>query len=315
MNTLTTKVSQKIAQKIEESKKKKYIVYKNDLKYRINRNLDKSRIEWDNDDVKRLFDTDLDTLDYRIQECVTNNYEVLDLEGLDLKQIPQLNDAIYTKLSFLSLANNKITELNNLGLFKNLKVLDCLNNQIEEINNLPDTLEELNCRSNKVKQLILPKNILRVDCAFNELSVIGFNNTTQLKSIICSHNKLTYIPDIQSIEKLICCYNIINKLGKYPSIEILDCRCNKLDAILEYKTLRELYCSSNDILSISSLPALVLLDIIDTKITKVPFSEKLKELTCNVDTVKISNKFNVGTIEQFKTNYYIFTFTPQSLKD
>ena len=123
-----------------------YIVYKNDLKHRKNRNIDKNKIEWHNDEVAQLFTEDLDTVEYRITECKHEGNTLLDLNGLDLSHFPILPTNLLSSVKYLFVTGNHIRSLSID--FIHLEVLDVSYNKLESLPILPPTLIELCCRGN-----------------------------------------------------------------------------------------------------------------------------------------------------------------------
>ena len=53
---------------------KSYTVYKNDLKFRKHRNINKSLSLFSDDDAEQHYDIDMDTIQYRLEEAKNNNY-------------------------------------------------------------------------------------------------------------------------------------------------------------------------------------------------------------------------------------------------
>ena len=73
---------------------------KNDLKYKSNRNLDENQIIWSSPKVENMFHTtNLDTIQYRIDECIEEKYITLDLKHLNLNKLPVLPNKITAKIN------------------------------------------------------------------------------------------------------------------------------------------------------------------------------------------------------------------------
>src|ERR1700744_3334982 len=106
----------------------KYIVYENDLKYKTMRDLDVDRIIWNNEIVQKMFrEENLDTLQYRLNECEKKNYEYVDLKQLNLTQFPLL-DKQYKQIKHLFLGDNKLEKIPCLIDFNKLETLEITHN-------------------------------------------------------------------------------------------------------------------------------------------------------------------------------------------
>src|SRR5579883_1016480 len=82
----------------------------------------------------------------RLNECIRNNYALLDLRRLKLTELPKLPD--------------------------NIQILYCDNNCLSHLpENLPDSLTIINCGNNKLTNLPnkLPKSLKKLYCGINEL--------------------------------------------------------------------------------------------------------------------------------------------------
>ena len=66
-----------------KSRDKQYPVYRNDIKFKKFRNIDPSMAIW-NDDVKHdYYNKDTDSVSYRIEECIREKSEMIDLSHMD----------------------------------------------------------------------------------------------------------------------------------------------------------------------------------------------------------------------------------------
>lgn len=269
---------------------KKYEIYHNDLKYKKNRELDSSKIDW-NDHLKYLFENiDLDSLDYRLYECKRTNMCNLDLTNMDLIEFPKLPDEYREKIKCLFISENDLVYIPDLTSFRNLEILEISNNNINSIEALPPSLLELTCRFNKLSKLPDCPNIIRIDCSNNEISEIP--NYSSLKSLVCANNKISQINTSQNMEKLICSGNTINYIGNLPKIKYLDCSDNKIIKLEDYKNLHDLICNNNNMSDVIAYDQLKYLEIFGTGITVIPFMNNLKELLCEKTShITISKKY------------------------
>jgi Leucine-rich repeat (LRR) protein len=112
---------------------KKYIIYENDLKFREHRNLNINKIDWSQNDIKHLFNTNYDSFEYRLYEFKKNKEEYLDLELMKITDIIFLCNDKYLNLRYLFLSNNNLSGIIDLSKMKNLEILDCNHNKIEKL--------------------------------------------------------------------------------------------------------------------------------------------------------------------------------------
>jgi hypothetical protein len=120
--------------------------------------------------------------------------------------------------AYINLTNYKLTELPDLSRFINLQWLNCSDNQLTNINLNSTTLSALVCCDNNIKN-------------------ISVNNLPNLRSLYCSNNQLTFLPQMPNLESLICQYNQLYFLPELQNIEQLSCEgnpiymCNRNDDI------------------------------------------------------------------------------------
>lgn len=273
--------------------KEEYIIYKNDLKYKKDRNLITSKIIWDNN-LRYFYDNvNLDSLEYRLYECKKNGMNNLDLNNMDLIEVPDIPNEYKEKIKCLFIAENDIEILPDLTDFKQLEILEIGNNNLYEIGKLPKTLIEFSCRFNKINCLPSPSeclNLERIDCTSNQ--IIEIPKYPKLKCLVCSYNQISIIPNLENLEKLVCNNNIINHIEQCHNIKYLDCSMNKLMKLNKYDSLVDLICSYNNISELNPYEKVKYLEIFHTDIKEIPFMNNLQELYCEKDMVrKISKKY------------------------
>ena len=138
------------------NKNEPYVVYKNDLKYRKHRDLDKKKIIFNDDETERMYDMDLDSVEYRFEECVQSNCITLDLKCMELTDdtFPVIPHNIVQNAKYVFLSENNLTKIpSQISTFKNIDVLDMSYNNIQNISMLPSTLLELCIRDNPLTQI------------------------------------------------------------------------------------------------------------------------------------------------------------------
>jgi hypothetical protein len=163
-------------------------------------------------------------------EKYTNNDDIINIE---------LNN--YRILSFLN--------------YNNLTDLNCSYNQLIELNNLPDSLLYLNCRQNKIKNIILPPNLKTFECTYNQIERLKMPDS--LEEVYCASNEIKNIIHISKNLKYFNCFD--NNIKVFPSlpdnlIELIVSK-NKIKKLpLLNEKLKILRCGACDILKIDYLP-------------------------------------------------------------
>lgn len=295
--------------KIPKFNEHHYTIYKNDLKYKSIRNLDPTRITWESDDIKKLYyNTNLDSMEYRLKECEMNDYEYLDLGYMDLTHINDVPIRIAKKIKFLFLNNNNLSGLINLSSFVDLEVIDVSYNKIETII-VPPNLKELCCKHNVVKHLDLTPNLKILDCSFNKIFKIP-QSLPNLEILHCDNNLLEELPSFLNLKTLTCKNNKINKLGDYQNLVYLDCSYNKIINIGFYYKLKDCICKNNKLNCFPVLSELVYLEIFNNnKIDLLDYMPNLKELYCDLDgIINISTNYKVLSSQIYNNKYHVVTF-------
>jgi hypothetical protein len=301
-------------EKEKEIKSGNYIVYENDLKYKSLRELDPKCITWDSESVeKQFYEENLDTLNYRINECIKNNYLFLDLKHLELSKLPTLSNDIYSRIKHLFLADNNLTIIPDLDIFTALETLELSHNKITKINKLPKTLVELTCKHNKLTSLNISgklRRLKKLDCSHNELVSLNDSNLSTLEILICEHTKLTGLPYLENIKKIICNNNKITDIKSYPNLLYIDCKYNNIRSIESCNKLIDLICSyNNDLTILPNLINIKYIEIINTDITTIEYYDTLYELFCGITQIKnISNKYKVSSAQTHKNKLLLLKF-------
>jgi len=278
----------------------KYIVYDNDLKYKMSRKIDPSRALWDTEDYKR----DHDSLEYRMSECKKNNYLYLDLSNMGLKNIPNLDDK-YKNIKYLFINNNKLSSCEDIMHFKLLEVLDVSHNRLTHIEMLPNTLHELVCCDNEIIDIVGHKNLLRLDCSNNKINM--FHSYDNLKLLICDNNKVEKLQQYNKLAKLICNNNPLHTLGNQPSVNYLDCSNTLLKELGdEYDNLKTLICNNTNIRVLPNKLNIIILEIVNTKINQLEYYKTLKNFVFNnTDGLNIDTKYNVTTCRKQHNIFHV----------
>ena len=289
-----------------------YMVYENDLKFRHKQNINPSRAIWDTEDVKTNFSNiKHDSLEYRIDECIKNNYMYLDLSHLNLDMVPNLekhkNYINIKKIKFLFLNDNNLTNIgDNLSQFLNLEVLDVSNNKITHISAISSTLIELACHNNFIDNLPCHDKLERLDCSHNK--IILLNSYKKLRKLHCEFNDLDAIISYPNLHWLDCSNNHkLKNISPLVALTYLDCSNTNLCGLLfGFPSLGYLLCSGTNINEIDKSIKLKVLEIVSTKIDKLPFISTLRDLTYKTsDKLSISTKYHIINHHEQEKNTYI----------
>jgi len=273
---------------------KKYVIYQNDLKHRNMTKLDINKIDWNQNDIRHLYNINHDTLEYRFKESEKDNYQHIDLTNLNLINLPKQLDSniFYNNLLHLFISNNNIKGKLNLSNFKKLESIDIDNNDIDEII-LPESLKELSISNNKLKYIKCNKNLIRIKCSNNLLEKIDLNNNLEI--CVFDNNKLTIL-DMRKLnlcEKIIIYNNPLQNLLTPSSLKYLDLSETLISELYDCDNL--LHLVANKCINLKNLPKyknIEFIEIIETPIEKLYFYEKYKLILIQLNITKnISKKY------------------------
>ena len=281
----------------------KYIVYKNDLKYKTNRELDETKIKWSSPEVKKMYhDIDLDTVKYRIDECIEENYITLDFKHLNLDKLPILPNKIIKSVKYLFLGDNNFCEFPDLTEWTNLEMVELNHNKIKNINHLPFSLIELCIKDNLLENIQFNNNckIERLDVRQNKLQTIIIPPSIKILDIAQNEIHMC-INNLPNIEKILCGNNHIKQINNCPSLNYLDCRSNPIINIDGCNNIEHLICSNTLLDKIPKCPYIKTIECFYTKISELPYYEHLYELMCENNQIKkISSKYIVVSADTYK---------------
>jgi len=293
------------------SSEEKYVVYKNDLKFKNLRNIDPKKSIWDTEDVHdHYYNTDLDVLKYRLRECRKSKFTYLDLSHLGITEFPKLKKWKYydelKNLKFLFLNNNKLTICDEaLKKFTKLEVLDISTNQIKEITFFPKSLIEFVCHNNNLKRIPSHDNLKKLDCSSNKITEL--HSHQNLKDLICDHNRLEKIISYNNITRLVCSYNPLLTINTLNNATHLDCSNTKMSGrINDMPSLTHFICNFTKIDDISNLTTLQCLETLGGSITKIPYIDTLKDLLYrDTQDIILASKYKIIEHVKEHDNSYI----------
>ena len=161
-----------------------------------------------------------------------------------------------------------ITNLKGIENFTKLSSLECQLNLLTNLDVSKNTaLTHLNCISNRLTSLVLPKSITRLKCGENQLTSLDVSNNTALTYLSCDNNELTSLDlsNNTALDTLSCGANKLTTLdvSKNTALKYLECSGNELTSFVvsNHTALHTLYCNKNKLvtLDVSNNPALEML--------------------------------------------------------
>ncbi len=277
----------------------KYIVYENDLKYKNFSNLDKSKIIFNDESVKKKFESNINqnTLELRFNDCKKENYLVLDLKYMDLKELPEFPDYLYSDLRELYLGNNNLDDscLDKINKFKKLQVIELSYNKFKNLISLPNTLVELVATHNEIS--ILPQNLDYVSVINVDSNLIrSVPSYPELTILNCDNNKVAKLGEYPKLKKLLCANNRLTEIINYPKLSYLDANTNQITKIKNCSLIRDLLISNNPLTELpSNFEKIKYLDLINTKISNLVYYKTLEELIANKNQIdKLDSNYKLS---------------------
>ncbi|HCL5294427.1 TPA: hypothetical protein N2G43_004190 [Salmonella enterica] len=204
----------------------------------------------------------------RLCACLADQESMLDLGGLNLRNLPILPACIST----LNVSNNNLSALPDLP--EGIRDLTCAGNMLTSLPSLPSTLEMLDCSQNRLPELQdLPPTLTALNCSKNMLMRLPHLPDT-LQSLNCSGNVITVLPELSdNLQILVCSGNRLDVLPDLPaSLQTLDCAGNDLIGFpFMPGSLQTLNCSNNELTGLPPFPdSLLNLDIAHNELCSLP---------------------------------------------
>lgn len=204
----------------------------------------------------------------RLCACLADQESMLDLGGLNLRNLPVLPACIST----LNVSNNNLSTLPDLP--EGIRDLTCAGNMLTSLPSLPPTLELLDCSQNRLPELQdLPPTLTALNCSKNMLGRLPHLPDT-LQSLNCLGNVITVLPELSdNLQILVCSGNRLEVLPDLPaSLQTLDCAGNGLIGFpFMPGSLQTLNCSYNELTGLPPFPdSLLNLDIAHNRLCSLP---------------------------------------------
>lgn len=283
-----------------------YPVYRNDIKFKNLRNINPSRAVWDDDVKNDYYNKNTDFIDYRIEECIREKSEMIDISHMDSdcfvlllshKLFPKIKD----KIQHIFAKDCNLKKVPNLDCFTSLLTLDLSCNKISSLPKLPETLEELIINDNRISEITheLP-NLLRFNGADNVIN--KFNYPKNIERIHLKNNPITYIVKLDKLYFLDISTTKITKLYPLQNLKYLDMTFTNIDILPEMYSLQILLCNDSYLTDITALKDLNTIDMIRTKIKYIPYFKSLQKIVYEKGAVfGISNQYK-GKLKHIKQN-------------
>ncbi|MGB3916661.1 MAG: leucine-rich repeat domain-containing protein [Thiothrix litoralis] len=206
----------------------------------------------------------------RIENCCHNRASMLDLQGIDLTEIPEQVSKLEW-LENLQAAGNHISDLSVLSYLPQLQKLNFAGNKVNDLNALEyvPQLKELSCVNNGIRNLD------------------GLRYVPLLQDFFCWNNQINSLESLVYVPRLLglmCGQNQISNLAplKYvPLLQRLICQANQisdLSPLISLKQLQALDCRSNRISDLSVLSNLMQLLTLDCRFNQIKSLQPIHDL-------------------------------------
>lgn len=273
---------------------KKYVIYQNDLKFRNNRNLDDTKIDWNQNNIKHLYNINHDTLEYRIKESDENNNNEIDLRELKLINIPnEIKTSKFINISHLFLSNNNLSDFIDISIFKNLISVDLDNNNIKKIK-LPNELKECSINNNELISLELNKKLIRLRASNNKLKNITLLDNLEIVELDNNQLKNINIDNLKSLEKLIIFSNPLDTINvsnnNLSYLDISETNITQLN--LSDNIVSVVANSCKNLKEITKSKSLKNLELINSPVDKLYYYDNFELIILQLNTTKnVSKKY------------------------
>lgn len=290
----------------DSRKNNPYPVYRNDIKFKKLRNIDPKRAVW-HDDVKNDYYTkDTDSIDYRIEECIREKSEMIDLSHMDENCLValfshKLFPSIRGKIQHLFAKDCGLREIPKLDCLISLLTLDLSCNKLKSLPDLPTSLEELIINDNRIAEINneLP-HLLRFNGDDNIIS--KFNYPKNIERIHLKGNPISYIIRLDALYFLDIAKTNIIQLYPLPNLKYLDVSFTNVKTLPMMDSLQVLVCNDSTLMDITSLKNLHTLDMVRSKVVYIPYFKDLQKIVYERGDVFGISKQYAGKLKHIKHN-------------
>ena len=284
MNQQTMKRHNLLNNEQIEERKKKYIVYRNDLKNRKYNKINPDKAIWSEEGLKDIYENvDTDSVTYRIDECRQENFDYIDLSHLDQAKVNEFFASQFYKenkerILHLFISSCDMEYLPNIRDMKNLETLEVSNNKLTKLTKLPHSLVELVASNNKLTKINSKlRNVKRLDVSFNELSkLVDMRSATYIN---ISGNKFKkFVSVCPRAEELNVSKNPLTEIShkSLPLLEKLNISYTNIENVEKFTNLVFLTGTMSKLKMFKKLDRIHTIDIAETKISKIPYQPSLE---------------------------------------
>lgn len=286
-----------------------YHVYRNDIRYGKIRNIDPKRAIW-TDDVKHdYYNKNVDAIDYRIEECRKEKYELLDLSHMDSDCFDLLFshgkfNTIRNRVQHLFAEDCGLNELPDLNMFRSLLTLNVSKNKLKYLGKLPETLEELVVNNNKLTSVL---NVMP-----NLVRFIGSNNNIQQFRFPISIERLHLdrnpfnipIPTLNKLYHLDIAETNVSSVASNPSLKYIDVSKNmNIKVLPSFPLLDHLCCNYSSLELVGDLPVIRIIELINSKILFVPYFKTLQSLVYSENQpLRLNKNYTIKRVRKNTNN-------------
>jgi len=290
------------------------VIYKNDLKYRESRGLNENKIDWNQNNIKHLFNIDHDSKEYRVAESKTSNYVDLDMTMTKLNKIPSfIRNNVFVNLEHLFLSNNILTGSIDLRFLRNLKMIDIDNNEIVELF-LPQSIVEISASHNKLNSFKCDyPNLKRIKISNNTLNDLDIKMCDKLETLEANDNKLNDVDfsSFRFLKRLIVYTNPIKTIKFPPECMYVDVSETSIDKIEDIGKTEHLVLNHCKLIrQLPSSDTVKTLELIDTPVSKLMFYKNFELILLQLNlTDSISSKYKKcgGNIQIRKNKFLVIS--------
>jgi len=162
----------------------------------------------------------------------------------------------------------------------------------------------------------IPLNITKLNCSYLKLKKLpDLSRFTQLRTLYCSHNRLTSIDNLpDQLEFIFCSNNRITCINNLPHyLTGLFCNNNRIRYIKELPLfLMRLFCNDNCLTSLPDLPFLFeILMCHNNPLHSIPYMPfGIRSLYCqHVPPIYPDRRlYTINTINTFRENYFTLKY-------
>jgi Leucine-rich repeat (LRR) protein len=289
----------------------KAIVYRADIKFKKNQNINVDNVEWADESIKYDYlNVDTDSINYRMLESNKTKWTFLDLSNMTSTCFEELQnhqdyENIAPNIVDLFINDSELTELPDISHFTKLETLDISNNNIKILPKLPSNLNELSCCNNKIEIIEQFFSRLQILMANNNRLVSIYYPRTLKRLEINDNPNITTIPKLTNLNRLLCNNTRIVELSDFPNLIVLDCINSSVATLGKIPNIKELFIHNTMIQSIdvTNMNQLEEIYASNCNLISLDYCPSLELLVVNLDqNIKLSREYKVKNMVKNKDN-------------